>query len=131
MKSLDITRIRMEEVSLDNPTLRKWYEKAKKRYAAVPIDAPTPNAWVGLYSDDSLLAAYGATRGTDDSAVVTAALCEPSKRGLTALGLLGIMMKRVSERRKIHFVVSTSNKRMRYIASQVLGAKPVAEVMEL
>lgn len=131
MVALDPTQIRMAEVPCDDLQIQHWFTRAKARWPASSFVEAQPEKWLGMYQGDRLLSAYGGFIGTDGTVVVSAAVCEPSKRGLTALGLLGIMLKGITEKRRVVFMVDTSNRRMQFIARQILGAQPIAEIMEI
>ena len=131
MPTLDLSTAEMRPVDPKDPVLMDWFEKAKRKYPASSFTTNEPQTWVGLYHSGRLLSAYGGGRGKDDSIVVSAAVCEPSRSGLAALALLGIMLRKMAEKHRVIFMVDSTNKRMQYIADHVLGARTIAQVKEL
>ena len=128
-----VNSIRLAPVAPTNAKLREWYHKlvTTERYNPFGYAGETPHYWIGLWSAERLLSAYGFIGKDDGTLACPAAVCEPSKPGLAALQTLGILLKKAFANRRLLFVVATENKRMRRIVDTVLEARTIAEVKEL
>lgn len=119
------------EVSIFEAPLDRWYAKARHQNKAFSHIERDPAQWVGLFEEERLLSAYGFTQFNDGTICLDAALCEPSKVGLAALAAFGIILKKAAEGKRVVFFVESTNRRMKFIADKLLGARVIAEMREI
>jgi hypothetical protein len=90
----------------------------------------SPGTWLGLFSGERLLSAYGYSLCVDGTIAVEYALCEPSRAGRVALEYLTRTMYDTWRGKIVRFHCEKGNRKMRRVVER-LGAKPVAFMYEV
>lgn len=112
-------------------TLQGWVRKLRDRnpHFAHAHDSG-PGTWLGLYGNESLLAAIGYTWNADNSVLIEYVVCRPNKPGRWALFAVMLMLKKILRGRRIVWFTQNNNHRMHKMF-HILGAAPVATMYEL